>query len=238
MMDGTSPSLAFCTNRQPRARVWRFCLVRFSFTGECRRLRQIYGLARKIPSEQKQLTGVAGPSTGSPGMVFPSALPIVLFAAAMIFAGLRDLTTMTIPNWLTLGLALAFLLAAFLVGMSLEEIGLHASAGLALLLVGMGLFGMGWIGGGDAKFVAAASLWLGWAQALPYLLVATILGGGLTLLILFYRSMPLPAFVFRVGWLSRLHDRKEGVPYGIALAAAGLLIFPETDVFRMALALG
>ncbi len=165
-------------------------------------------------------------------------LPIVVFAAAMIFAGIRDLTTMTIPNWLTLGLALAFFIGALLVGMPLTEIARHASAGLALLLVGMGLFSMGWIGGGDAKFVAAASLWVGWAQALPYLLVATILGGGLTVLILLYRTMPIPGFFFRVDWLARLHDRKEGVPYGLALAAAGLMIFPETDVFRMALALG
>ncbi|WP_281349266.1 A24 family peptidase [Parvibaculum sedimenti] len=167
-----------------------------------------------------------------------SILPIVVFAAAMIFAGIRDLTTMTIPNWLTLGLALAFFITAPLVGVPLSEIALHASAGLALLLVGMAAFAMGWIGGGDAKFVAAASLWVGWGQALPYLLVASIFGGVLTLLILFYRNMPLPGFLFRVNWIARLHDRKEGVPYGLALAAAGLIIFPDTDVFRMVISLG
>jgi prepilin peptidase CpaA len=30
------------------------------------------------------------------------------------------------------------------------------------------------------------------------------------------------------GWLVRLHNPKEGVPYGIALAAAGLLVYPQT----------
>ena len=165
-------------------------------------------------------------------------MPIVVFAAAMIFAGIRDLTTMTIPNWLTLGLALAFFIAAPLVGVPLSEIALHASAGFSLLLVGMAAFAMGWIGGGDAKFVAAASLWVGWGQALPYLLVASMFGGALTLLILFYRNMPLPGFLFRVNWIARLHDRKEGVPYGLALAAAGLLVFPDTDVFRMVVSLG
>jgi prepilin peptidase CpaA len=29
-------------------------------------------------------------------------------------------------------------------------------------------------------------------------------------------------------WLMRLHNPKEGVPYGIALAAAGLLVYRET----------
>lgn len=167
-----------------------------------------------------------------------STLPIVVFSAAMIFAALRDLTTMTIPNWLTLALSACFFLSALYIGMPLREIGLHASAGFALLLVGMGFFGMGWIGGGDAKFVAAASLWVGWADALPYLILATMLGGGLTLLILFYRSLPLPALFYRQEWLARLHDRKEGVPYGIALAAAGLLVFPQTDVFRLTALLG
>lgn len=165
-------------------------------------------------------------------------MPIVVFAAAMIFAGIRDLTTMTIPNWLTLGLALTFFAVAPIVGMPLAEVGLHASAGFALLLIGMALFAMGWIGGGDAKFVAAASLWIGWGEALPYLLVASIFGGALTMLVLFYRNMPLPAFLFRVNWIARLHDRKEGVPYGLALAAAGLIVFPDTDVFRMVISLG
>ena len=167
-----------------------------------------------------------------------SILPIVVFAAAMIFAGIRDLTTMTIPNWLTLGLALAFFAITPIVGMPLAEVALHASAGFALLLIGMALFSRGWIGGGDAKFVAAASLWVGWAAALPYLLVASFFGGVLTLLIVFYRNMPLPLFLHRVRWIARLHDRKEGVPYGLALAVAGLIIFPDTDVFRMVISLG
>lgn len=167
-----------------------------------------------------------------------TTLPIAVFSAAMIFAAVRDLTTMTIPNWLTLPLALAFFVCAPLIGMPLVEIGRHASVGLALLLVGMGLFGMGWIGGGDAKFVAAAAVWVGWSDALSYLLLATMLGGALTMLILFFRTLPLPPFLFRQEWLARLHDRKEGVPYGIALAVAGLVIFPDTDVFKLTTLLG
>ncbi|MGB5948976.1 MAG: prepilin peptidase [Parvibaculum sp.] len=162
-----------------------------------------------------------------------NTLPIVIFSAAMIFAAVRDLTTMTIPNWLTLGLTIAFFISAVSLGMPLADIARHASAGFALLLIGMGLFARGWIGGGDAKLVAAASLWLGWGDALPYLLLASIFGGGLTLFILFYRTLPLPMFLYRQGWLLRLHDRKEGVPYGIALAVAGLFIFPQTEIFRL-----
>jgi prepilin peptidase CpaA len=162
-----------------------------------------------------------------------NSLPIVIFSAAMIFAGVRDLTTMTIPNWLTLTLALAFLIAAVATAMPLAEIALHLAVGFAVLLVGMGFFAKGWIGGGDAKLMAAIGLWVGWTQAIPYFVTASIFGGALTLLILGFRTLPLPAFFVRQPWLLRLHDRGEGIPYGLALAAAALIIFPETDIFRL-----
>lgn len=167
-----------------------------------------------------------------------SSLPIGIFCIAMIFAGLRDLTTMTIPNWLTLTLAVVFFAAAAMTSMPLAEIGLNTVVGFAVLVIGMILFAQGWIGGGDAKLMAAVALWVGWAQALPYFLVASILGGALTLAILGYRNLPLPAFVMRHDWALRLHDRAEGVPYGLALAAAALLIFPETEIFRLTVAIG
>ncbi len=170
------------------------------------------------------------------GMFAVNSLPIVVFSAAMIFAGVRDLTTMTIPNWLTLTLAVAFLVSALVTAMPLSEIALHLGVGFAVLLIGMGFFARGWIGGGDAKLMAAVGLWVGWTQALPYFVTASILGGGLTLLILGFRNLPLPAILVRQPWLLRLHDRGEGIPYGLALAAAALLIFPETDIFRLTVA--
>ena len=87
---------------------------------------------------------------------------------------------------------------------------------------------IGWIGGGDANLFAATSLWLGPDFMLQYAIYAALLGGALTLLILFLRSVPLPATLYAQGWLARLHSPKEGIPYGIALAAAGLLVYPET----------
>ncbi len=167
-----------------------------------------------------------------------TTFPIAIFSAAMIFAGVRDLTTMTIPNWLTLALALSFFVVAPLAQMPLSEIAQHTAVAVVTLLLGMVFFAKGWIGGGDAKLMAAVALWLGWAQALPYFVIASLLGGGLTLLILGYRNLPLPPFLLRQAWALRLHDRAEGVPYGLALAAAGLLIFPDTEIFRLTVAIG
>ncbi|MEX2250006.1 MAG: prepilin peptidase [Parvibaculum sp.] len=161
-------------------------------------------------------------------------LPLAIFPIAMIFGALWDLTTMTIPNRLTIALVAAFVLLAPLAGLSLQQIGLHVAAGLAMLVVGMVLFGLGWIGGGDAKFVAAAALWIGWSDLLFYLLVASLLGGALTLALLFFRGLPLPEFMHRRAWIARLHDRSAGVPYGIALAVAGLIVFPRTIWIELA----
>ena len=167
-----------------------------------------------------------------------TTLPIGIFCVAMIFAGLRDLTTMTIPNWLTLMLAVVFFASAAMTSMPVSEIGLHVVVGFAALVIGMILFAPGWIGGGDAKLMAAIALWFGWPQTISFFLGASVLGGALTLVILGYRNLPLPVFVMRHEWAMRLHDRAEGVPYGLALAAAALLIFPDTEIFRLTVAIG
>ena len=155
-------------------------------------------------------------------------LLLAVFPVAMIFGAIWDLTTMTIPNRLTIALVAAFVLLAPLAGLSLQQIGMHVAAGAAMLLVGMALFGLGWIGGGDA------ALWIGLTDLLPYLLIASVLGGALTLALLSFRRLPLPDFMFRRAWIARLHDRDAGVPYGIALAVAGLIVFPRTVWIELA----
>ena len=163
-----------------------------------------------------------------------SMLFLAVFPLAMIFGALWDLTTMTIPNVLTIALAAAFAILVPFLGLTLQEIGLHVAAGLLMLLVGMALFALGWIGGGDAKFVAATALWAGMGNLLPYLIWASVIGGVLTLLILVFRRMPLPLFMMRRNWIARLHNPKEGIPYGVALAIGGLMIFPQTVWFAAA----
>lgn len=152
----------------------------------------------------------------------------LVFPAAMVLAGCLDIFTMTIPNRLTLAFALLFAPAAAYAGLPLAEIGLHLTAGVAMLAIAFGFFALGWIGGGDAKFFAATVLWLGWSDLLAYALYFSLIGGGLTLAILAARSMPLPAVLGRAEWALRLHDAKSGIPYGVALAAAGMIVYPAS----------
>ena len=67
---------------------------------------------------------------------------------------------------------------------------------------------------------------------ITYLLYASLLGGLLTLLVLRFRSEPLPAMLARQGWVARLHNEDAGVPYGIALAVAALIIYPDTIIMQ------
>jgi prepilin peptidase CpaA len=156
------------------------------------------------------------------------AVRLILFPAAMAFAASSDLLTMTISNRLTLALAGGFAVLAFAAGMSMNEAGMHLAAGGLVLAIGFGCFAMGWIGGGDAKLAAATALWFGFEHLMNYLLYASLLGGALTVLLIQFRALPLPAALARQPWIMRLHEKGGGVPYGIALAAAALIVYPDT----------
>lgn len=155
-------------------------------------------------------------------------LLITIFPGAMALSAASDLITMTVPNRIPLALLLGFFVLAPLVGLGWSEVGLHVAVGAAALVAGFVMFSLGWIGGGDAKLFAAACLWFGPGAVIDYALLAALLGGVLTLGLLSWRKLPLPMSLTSQGWLVRLHSPREGVPYAVALAAAGLLVYPHT----------
>lgn len=157
---------------------------------------------------------------------------MLLFPAAMALAASSDLLTMRISNKLVLFLVASFCVLALIINLPLQQFAMHVACALVVLAVGFALFALRWIGGGDAKLAAATTLWLGFGLTLPYLIYAALLGGVLTLLILALRRLPLTPFLARYRWLERLHDNKSGVPYGIALAMAGMLTYTNSAIFE------
>lgn len=156
---------------------------------------------------------------------------LALFPALMAFAAFSDLFTMRISNRLVLVVAASFPIIAVIAGLPLETILWHAAAGLIVLAVTFSMFAAGWIGGGDAKLAAAIALWMGLANLLPFLLYTALIGGGLTLAILMIRRVVLPLPLMQMGWIEKLHNPTTGIPYGIALAGSGLLLYPATAIF-------
>jgi prepilin peptidase CpaA len=162
------------------------------------------------------------------------AIRLMLFPAVMAFAASSDLLTMTISNRVSLILVGGFCALAAIGGMSAADMLSHLAAGCVVLVAGFGLFARGVIGGGDAKLAAATALWLGFDHLLPYLLYASLFGGALSVALIWFRTAPLPDWLARHAWVQRLHGKDGGVPYGIALAAAALAVYPETPWMALA----
>jgi len=157
------------------------------------------------------------------------ALPLLLLGAAC-----WDLASFTIPNFINVAVIAIFPVFALAAGLPLTGLGLHLLAGFLGLAIGFALFALGYIGGGDAKLFAGIALWMGFADLLPYALLASVFGGFLTLALLMLRQWPLPESFARQSWILKLHDARSGVPYGVALAAGAFILLPHTEIFRIA----
>lgn len=152
---------------------------------------------------------------------------VCLFPWAMAFGGTMDMFTMTIPNRISVIMVVGFLALSPFMGLGLEGFLSHIGAGVAMLAVGIAMFSMGWLGGGDAKLFAAGALWVGFDQLLEFTFYITLAGGALTLLLLKFRqTIPHPLIV-KQPWAMHLHNPRTGVPYGIAIAVAALLVYPD-----------
>ncbi len=156
---------------------------------------------------------------------------LMIFPLLMAFAAASDLLTMRISNRIILALIFSFIILAMIVGMELSQFAVHLGIALLVLVISFILFSFGWIGGGDAKLAAATSLWLGPYITLLYLVYGGLFGGALTLFLLAVRMMPMPAQMKNIVWINRLHKGNSGVPYGIALAAAALMVYSESIIF-------
>jgi len=162
---------------------------------------------------------------------------LVVFPFCMLFAAISDMVSMTIANRVSILLVAAFVVLAPLTGMQWQAIGLHLAAGAAVLAVTFSMFALGGMGGGDAKLLAATSVWMGFGILLiEYLVYGAVLGGLLTLAILWFRGSPVSTLAGQNLFLRHFADHKAGIPYGVALGAAGLLAYPGTPLMQWAMA--
>jgi len=161
---------------------------------------------------------------------------LFVFPALVIVGAMRDAVSYTIPNWVSIALAVAFLPAALAMGVAPGQFGLACLIGLGALVAGMAMFPVGWSGRGHAQLFAAAGRWRGAGGPPPCLLVTALAGGALAVGLLVLRSVWLRPLTARgPGWVGRLATPGENVPYGIAIAFGALAAFPEsllTTLFR------
>ena len=157
-----------------------------------------------------------------------ASIPIVLFPAMMILAGVKDAMTYRIPNWLSLAVALLFWPLAIVNGMPGELLLWHGITGAVLLAVGFGLFAVGLFGGGDAKLMAAAGFWFGWPVAMKFLVITALAGGALAIVVALWSALQLDQGMRGRTWIERWKNKKLDVPYGVAFAAGAVIAFPDS----------
>lgn len=163
-------------------------------------------------------------------------LLMVTYCGCMIYAAMNDMFSMTIANRIPVLLAGSFPVFAWLAGMDVATIALHLTVGVGMLVLTFALFAAGAMGGGDAKLIAATSVWFGLSLALAqYLVWSAMLGGLLTLILVIYRATPLAPSMAHLPAFRHFGDRQKGIPYGIALAPAAILALPGSALGGWAL---
>lgn len=161
-------------------------------------------------------------------LILLSGLP-----ALAIVGGLYDLTTMRIPNWISLSLLALFVPAALVSGLPLVDLAIHIGVGLGVLFVCMAMFALNWIGGGDAKLMSAGALWMGLFGALMFLVYTALIGGLFCLLLMSARAYA-PRYVGPATpeWIAGLMRPNGDIPYGVAIAIGALLAYPSSQLVQ------
>ncbi|MEG8039682.1 prepilin peptidase [Sphingomonas sp. LR60] len=138
-----------------------------------------------------------------------------MMGALLLSAGIQDVRSREIANWKNAAIALLAPLWWVAIGLDPWP-GMAVQLGVALLVFALfvGAFALGQMGGGDVKLIGAQSLWLAPLHLLDLLLAMSVIGGALTLAMLIEHR------------IRRSPDAIE-VPYGVAIAIAGLLALRE-----------
>ena len=152
------------------------------------------------------------------------AFALSIYVAVFAAASASDIVRYEIPNALSLALAAAFLPFAWSLPPPIAVA--HLGAGLCMLALAALGFAFGLIGGGDAKLLAAAALWMGWHNLAPFVLLTALAGTCLGVALLVLRRL-LPRARAAGRWYSRVLTPEEGVPYGVAISGAALALLPR-----------
>jgi len=140
---------------------------------------------------------------------------LALLALLLLSAGIEDVRRREIANWKNAAIALLAPASWLANGLPLwPDVALQLAVATGLFAIFCVAFHFGQMGGGDVKMIGALSLWLPLAPLMMMLVVMSLVGGAITAAMLLERR------------LARNRTVPE-VPYGVAIAIAGLLALRE-----------
>ena len=137
---------------------------------------------------------------------------LAALAIALLVAGFTDLRSRRIGNWLNGSIALGAPLFWWASGMSLwPEVAAQLGVAVGAFSILAGLFAIGAMGGGDVKLLTALALWIEPVWFLKLVVIMALIGGVLTI-------------VFGAWHIARRRKDRLAIPYGVAIASAGLWV--------------
>lgn len=145
---------------------------------------------------------------------FAPVILLGLLVLILVSAGIEDARIREIANWKNAAIALLAVPWWFAMGLNpWPDMALQLGIALGVFALFAAAFHFGMMGGGDVKMIAAISLWLPLGSLVDMLMVMAVLGGAITVLMM----------------IDQRRRRAFGtieVPYGVAIAAAALLVLP------------
>ena len=136
-------------------------------------------------------------------------------AIGLLISAYTDIRHRLILNAVTAPIALAAPLYWYAIGdFNLAGVGTHLAISAAVFIFFALLFRFGAMGGGDVKLFSALALWFSLVWVMRLVVVASLLG----------------ALVTIIFWLIHKRRGQSGpvqVPYGVAIALAGLWVVSE-----------
>lgn len=145
-----------------------------------------------------------------------------VLALLLLTAAATDLRSRTISN--PLNAAIALLAPAFWWASGMApwpDMALQLGLGIAVFALFAAAFSFGWMGGGDVKLLGALALWLPLVPLVRMLVIMSVAGGVITLA------------AVAVHRLRQINAQPE-VPYGVAIAFAGLWAICEQYLYHSA----
>lgn len=147
---------------------------------------------------------------------------LLALGGLLLAAGIEDARKRTIANGTNAAVALMAPAWWWAQGLALwPDVPLQLAFAAIILMVFAGAFALGMMGGGDVKLIAALALWLPVGPFLTLLMVMSLAGGAVTLLMMAERRL----------WPS---EAALEIPYGVAIAFAGLLALREPILNQLA----
>jgi prepilin peptidase CpaA len=143
-----------------------------------------------------------------------------LFLAAMIHAAVSDLRRHRVLNWTILALIFGYVPLALAAGLGWMTVLSSLAAATLVFVIGFAGFCAGWLGGGDVKLATAATLWIGAALVVPFLLLTALFGAVVTLLLIVLHR-----------WQTGMRPELTEVPYSPGMVLAALALFGSSQWF-------